>query len=180
VSSAWQEFRQTARLPFIGLLICSVVQVPLPQPDYHNIRHHDAPGEICLYHHHLLRWHPTADADRDVALLHWHWFVPPVELAGGPGRPASQNQDDDSRPSLHAHIGDLLTHDSHGQSAMSGERQGRLLDRLGHELSKISAAVLFDLGTDPRAKPGVAGHGSVLAGAALRAGPIALLERWNC
>ena len=64
----------------IGILILSLVHVPLPQADYHNIRHHDAPGEICGYHDHLLRWHPSADHDDDVTMLHWHWFVPIVEF----------------------------------------------------------------------------------------------------
>ena len=50
-----------------------------PRPTIHNIRHHDAPGEVCPYHDHLLRWHPWADSDDDVALLHWHWFVPLVD-----------------------------------------------------------------------------------------------------
>ena len=69
------------------MLILSVVHVPLPQADYHNIRHHDAPGEICVYHDHLLRWHPSADLDDDVTMLHWHWFVPVVELGDRLGIP---------------------------------------------------------------------------------------------
>ena len=64
----------------IGILILSLLHMPLPQADYHNIRHHDAPGEICGYHDHLLRWHPSADLDADVTMLHWHWFVPIVEF----------------------------------------------------------------------------------------------------
>ena len=48
----------------IGFLILSAIHIPLPQADYHNIRHHDAPGEICLYHDHLLRWHPSGRFDR--------------------------------------------------------------------------------------------------------------------
>ena len=73
----------------VGLLILSLVHVPLPQADYHNIRHHDKPGEICGYHDHLLRWHPSADVDDDVTMLHWHWFVPIVEFGDHHRRPTT-------------------------------------------------------------------------------------------
>jgi hypothetical protein len=66
------------------MLILSTIRVPLPQADYHNVRHHDAPGEVCVYHDHLLRWHPSADSAADVTMLHWHWVAPLVE-PGGPG-----------------------------------------------------------------------------------------------
>lgn len=58
------------------MLILGLVPLPLPEPDFHNIRHHDAPGEVCEHHDHLLRWHPGAGVARDVAVLHWHWYVP--------------------------------------------------------------------------------------------------------
>ena len=58
----------------IVFVILSLVHTPLPQPDFHNIRHHDGPGEICTFHDHLLRWHPDAGLADDVAVLHWHWF----------------------------------------------------------------------------------------------------------
>lgn len=79
-------------------VIFSLVHAPLPQPDYHNIRHHDAPGELCAHHDHLLRWHPRARASEDVAVLHWHWFVPSSEPA-----PLSDSGDG---PAWHAHIAD--------------------------------------------------------------------------
>ena len=64
------------RLLGIVLLIPGLLRIPLPQVDYHNIRHHDGAGEFCPYHDHLLRWHPTASQNEDVAMLHWHWLVP--------------------------------------------------------------------------------------------------------
>ena len=73
----------------VTLLILSLVHTPLPQPDFHNIRHHDAPGEVCEHHDHLLRWHPGAGRASDVAVLHWHWFLQglpgtdPVPQGGG-------------------------------------------------------------------------------------------------
>src|SRR3954471_17505656 len=78
------------------VLILGLVHMPLPQPDFHNIRHHDEPGEVCEHHDHLLRWHPGAGLADDVAVLHWHWFLPlsdPFNLS--PEHPG---------PTLHAHV----------------------------------------------------------------------------
>ena len=74
----WRRLAPTwnGRTLGISLLILSLVHTPLPQPDFHNIRHHDGPGEVCEHHDHLLRWHPGAGVARDVAVLHWHWFLP--------------------------------------------------------------------------------------------------------
>jgi hypothetical protein len=81
----------------IGLIL-SLVHTPLPQPDFHNIRHHDGPGEVCEHHDHLLRWHPGAGCAADVAVLHWHWFLPSSEpLDQAPGA---------AGPSAHAHVVD--------------------------------------------------------------------------
>ena len=71
-----------ARALGITLLILSLVHAPWPQADFHNVRHQDAPGQVCEHHDHLLRWHPDAGQAEDVAILHWHWFLPVV----GPGR----------------------------------------------------------------------------------------------
>src|SRR4051812_5129590 len=90
--------RRDARGLGIAFLIFSLVHTPLPQPDFHNIRHHDAPGEVCEHHDHLLRWHPGASGAEDVALLHWHWFWPTPDGSGpspeGEGR------------AVHAHVAD--------------------------------------------------------------------------
>ncbi|AGA31378.1 hypothetical protein [Singulisphaera acidiphila] len=85
----------------IIFLIFSLVHTPLPQPDFHNIRHHDAPGEVCDHHDHLLRWHPAAGNAQDVATLHWHWFLP-TEDGTGP------LPSDEQGPALHAHVADWL------------------------------------------------------------------------
>jgi hypothetical protein len=80
------------------LLIFGLVHTPLPQPDYHNIRHHDGAGEVCEHHDHLLRWHPRAGQADDVAILHWHWFLPatdPFDLAP-----------EGNGPAVHAHVVD--------------------------------------------------------------------------
>ncbi len=70
---------RNGQAPGIILLILSLVHLPLPQPDFHNIRHHDGRGEVCEHHDHLLRWHPGATGADDVAMLHWHWFLPGPE-----------------------------------------------------------------------------------------------------
>ena len=79
------------------LTALSLVHTPLPQPDFHNIRHHDAPGEVCEFHDHLLRWHPGAGIASDVSVLHWHWFLPSV-----PDTDAASSRTDDG-PAIHAH-----------------------------------------------------------------------------
>jgi hypothetical protein len=83
----------------LGVLMTtlSLVHTPLPQPDFHNIRHHDAPGEVCEFHDHLLRWHPGAGIASDVSVLHWHWFLPSIPDADAP-----LSHTDDG-PAIHAH-----------------------------------------------------------------------------
>ena len=54
---AHQRHRVTRGLGIL-FVILSLVHAPLPEPDFHNIRHHDRPGEVCDHHDHLLRWHP--------------------------------------------------------------------------------------------------------------------------
>jgi hypothetical protein len=82
----------------IMILILGLAHTPLPQPDFHNIRHHDGPGEVCEHHDHLLRWHPGAGIAADIAVLHWHWFLPTVE-------PFDQSPES-AGPAVHAHVVD--------------------------------------------------------------------------
>src|SRR5512142_2405349 len=91
--------RGVRRLGIVALIL-SLVHAPLPEPDFHNIRHHDGPGELCEFHDHLLRWHPSAGVASDVAVLHWHWFLP---VTPGDGAPA------DDGPALHANAPAWLT-----------------------------------------------------------------------
>jgi hypothetical protein len=87
-----------ARTLGIITLILGLVHTPLPQPDFHNIRHHDGPGEVCEHHDHLLRWHPQAGVAANVAVLHWHWFLPSAD----PFSPSPE----DPLPAIHAHVVD--------------------------------------------------------------------------
>src|SRR3954447_16850785 len=89
---------QGARRLGILIVILGLVHAPLPQPDFHNIRHHDAPGEVCEHHDHLLSWHPGAGIANDVAVLHWHWFFPAAE--------PFDLSPEHAGPALHAHVAD--------------------------------------------------------------------------
>lgn len=158
------------RLLGIALLILGVGHVPLPRADFHNIRHHDGPGEVCGLHAHLLRWHPDADAAVDVALLHWHWAPPD----------APQGSD-------HGSVARLTAPDWMGMSPDEAPRWAptpppRLIDRPVAPTSPIASILAF---VEPR-------H----AWASMRAGPRtahafgatfaprvsrnALLQLWTC
>jgi hypothetical protein len=164
----------------IGILILSVVHVPLPQADYHNIRHHDAPGEICGYHDHLLRWHPSADLDDDVTMLHWHWFVPIVEYGDHRQRPDDGQHRPGSGPSVHAQLGDWPAPDWRGDAVVRPDSRGRLLDRLVEGLSDASLAHSADqlilLGPNKARFQAQDRDGT----GGLRAPRTTLLQRWNC
>ncbi|MGP0068606.1 MAG: hypothetical protein ACLQGP_34025 [Isosphaeraceae bacterium] len=165
----------------ISFLILSTIHIPLPQPDYHNIRHHDTPGEICPYHDHLLRWHPSADANEDVALLHWHWFVPLVEPGARQPGSDDEHRAPGSGPALHAHLGDWPEPDWTGSPVLRPDGRGRLLDRLALELSA---------GADSPFNSVALASGSLQSGwssacppggvALLRAARTSLFQRWNC
>jgi hypothetical protein len=167
---------QLGRLLGISLLIASVVRVPLPQADYHNIRHHDAPGEKCLFHDHLLRWHPSAASDEDVALLHWHWFVPLAE----PDDPNQQDGADHRGPVLHAHWSDWPEPDWLDEPVISPNVRGRFTKDLTISLAAADSAYLpsqFALTSSDRDFFSAVCRG---AAAGLRARRTALLQRWNC
>lgn len=75
----------------VAILALALSHAPLPVADYHNIRHHDGPGEICEHHDHLIKLHPQAALASDVAVLHWHWLAPtfpdPGDSAANPAGP---------------------------------------------------------------------------------------------
>jgi hypothetical protein len=164
----------------IGMLILSLVHVPLPQADYHNIRHHDAPGEICGYHDHLLRWHPRADLDDDVSMLHWHWFVPVVEFGDHHVRPNDENHGPGPGPSVHAQLGDWPAPDWNGEPLVRPDARGRLLDQFVLGQSDASMACL-----SAELAPAGLHAGLMFARAhdhqgAMRASRTVLFQRWNC
>jgi hypothetical protein len=162
----------------LGILILSLVHVPLPQADYHNIRHHDSAGEICVYHDHLLRWHPSAKFDDDVTMLHWHWFVPVVEFGDHRQRPDDEHHG--TGPSLHAHVGDWPAPDWHGDPVVRPDSRGRLLDRLVLGQSDASIAYLSGDLAPLQPQSGRFWSRANYPPGALRASRTALFQRWNC
>jgi hypothetical protein len=179
VTSSRRSERRGRRILGIGILILSTIRIPLPQADYHNIRHHDAPGEVCAYHDHLLRWHPAADSAADVTMLHWHWFAPLVEP--GAARPGSPDEPraPGSGPALHAHFGDWPAPDWTGTSLVRPDARGRFIDLVSLGLSGPSplCAAARIIGADP----GPRTLAVWLAGAAgPRAEILSLIPRWNC
>lgn len=175
-----RRFQRLAMDLGMGILILSLVHVPLPQADYHNIRHHDAPGEICGYHDHLLRWHPSANRDADVTMLHWHWFVPIVEFGGHHDLPDDEHHRSTPGPSVHAQLGDWPAPDWNGEPVIQPDSRGQLLDRLTLGQSDASLANLVDTACLPDLRSGHFSSRTDDLAAALRAQRGALLQRWNC
>jgi hypothetical protein len=171
---------RTARALAVSTLIFGVVHVPLPQADYHNIRHHDGPGEVCPYHDHLLRWHPSASVNDDVALLHWHWFVPPGELGEPSSPPGAVPLGAASGPAVHAHVANSLAPNWPGDLITRLDSRGASLDPLTLNLAGSGPATFLHVvasltSVTPRitAAQGISRDG-------LRAERSALFARWNC
>ena len=156
----------------ITLVIFSLVHTPLPEPDFHNIRHHDADGGVCEHHDHLLRWHPGAGFATDVAVLHWHWFLPST-----PGTAALPV---DSGMAMHAHVpawqpglwesGPRLLPDSLSRLAMrpvEGPLEGTLA---------VPGPTLTGRSLSPGAHPPLAFSATFAPGVSLAS----LLNRWLC
>jgi len=153
----------------ISLLILGLVHVPLPQPDFHNVRHHDAPGEVCEHHDHLLRWHPEASGAQDVAIFHWHWFLSSTELSG-PGEGAA----------VHAHVAgwDAPTIDVVVPVVTPG--QGRSLDAVTPHFDTLLATLPFDAGPLTVIRSGPCKVHAFCATFAPHASLSCLLQRWAC
>jgi hypothetical protein len=164
----------------IAMLILSAIHIPLPQADYHNIRHHDAPGEICPYHDHLLQWHPSADRADDVALLHWHWFVPLVQPGAAPPGGDDEHRAPGSGPAVHAHLGDWPAPDWRSDPVIRPETRGRFLKHLALGLCRAGLGSISGslADADPGPPPSAADPATEPAG--VRAARIALFQRWNC
>ncbi len=173
------DHRTGARILGIGIVILSVIHVPLPQADYHNVRHHDGPGEVCDHHDHLLRWHPSADSNADLTLLHWHWFLPLLEPANPHQRPDDDHHRPGSGPALHAHVGDgLVPEDWRGEPLIGLAGAWQLIDQLALDISSMSADHLS--AASGMGSP--AGHltGRASPADAARAHRAAMFQRWNC
>lgn len=161
---------KAVRLVGVTMVILSVVHTPLPQPDYHNVRHHDAPGEVCEYHDHLLRWHPGAGVASDVAVLHWHWFLP---SESGEGAPSADGA------AIHAHVPAWLASTWDDGPQVAPDTASRILDRPAPcVLEWPLTAALPVLGVDhPSGIRRGAGSRATIAPAVSIP---SLLQRWDC
>ncbi|WP_165249129.1 hypothetical protein [Paludisphaera soli] len=165
-----------ARVLGIMFLIPGLLQIPLPQADFHIIRHHHGAGEICPQHDHLLRWHPQAgDCDgQGVAVLHWHWLLPKSL------DPSLLDGDARTTPSLHAHEGDAPQPEPAAATLIAREDRGR-------DVGRLLSSLAIDLVTGHAAwfdHPPPAISPSILRGTESRclAPSVGLsrLARWNC
>jgi hypothetical protein len=153
----------------IVLLILSLLHAPFPQPDFHNIRHHDAPGEICEHHDHLLRWHPGAGLADDVALLHWHWFLP----TSGPTDASST----DDGPALHAHVSDWFASSWETGPQIAPDDHSRWVGRPALRLQATAPALLAGWSLGVPSDWGATRPAAPRASLAVRA---SMLQRWVC
>jgi hypothetical protein len=157
-----------------------LIRVPLPQPDYHSIRHHHEAGELCPYHDHLLRWHPSASQNDDVAVLHWHWFVPQTEDFGRSSENTNRPYNPVSSPSLHAHLVDFAEPDWDGDPLIRPDLRGRYVHQLviGLSLSCLATDLLPHVSATSLG--GIDRSSIENSSVALRAGLVGLFQRWNC
>jgi hypothetical protein len=161
------------------LLALGLFRVPLPQADFHNIRHHDGRGEVCPHHDHLLRWHPKAGQNDDVAMLHWHWFVP--QSQDGDRSPGGDDQNS-SAPGhiLHAYLADCLEPDWNAHPAIGTDTRGRVFPSIATGLSPLAASVGLTSPVTASPPPVAMLSSSMRLAAGPRAGLIGLFQRSNC
>lgn len=164
-----------SRMLGIILLIPGLLQVPLPEADFHVVRHHHDAGEVCPIHNHLLRWHPQAGEGEAVAVLHWHWLLPKTLDS------SALDESSAKLPSLHAHDGESPNLHQSAGSLLIREHRGR-------DGSRIELASAIDLQLSPaplvdaltiapmlRASANVSSRDGLNPAAAL-----SRLVRWNC
>jgi hypothetical protein len=168
----WSCHHPRARTLGITLLILSLVHAPWPQADFHNVRHHDQPGQVCEHHDHLLRWHPDAGQADDVALLHWHWVLP----TSGPLESGHHGDG----PALHAHVSGWDATSPDSGPLVVPDRSSRPVDAPPPSLLALEAAPF----ARPADRPGLReGLGSVRTFGATFSPRISLasrLQRWSC
>lgn len=153
------------------MLILSLGHWPMPQADFHSIRHHDGPGEVCELHEHLLRWHPHAGPLTDVAVLHWHWLPPSADWG--------DRDSESGKSALLAPPADWLAVDLGGGPALVPEPRLTLLGRPPLTLAGLVAPLALPGERLPiRAGPWPAEFPTpcLPAGHSLTA----LLQRWTC
>jgi hypothetical protein len=159
------------RVVGIIMLIPGLLRVPLPQADFHVIRHHHGVGEVCSFHDHLLRWHPLAGEAEDVAVLHWHWLLPQVldlDLA-----PIA------APPALHAHVADSLQPEwDDAQVVLSDDRASASSELASWmDLAQIAMMSVDWLPPEP---PSACACARLVDAEPSAATALSRLVRWNC
>ena len=161
------------RVVGIIMLIPGLLRVPLPQADFHVIRHHHGAGEVCTFHDHLLRWHPLAGEAEDVAVLHWHWLLPQVlDLDLAPTAAV---------PALHAHQADSLQPEWDDARVVLSDERARVAS--SSELASwMDLALLAAPALDPipPAPPDPCACARLVDDDPSAASALAQLVRWNC
>jgi len=164
----------------IAMLILGLFRVPLPQADYHNIRHHDGAGEICPHHDHLLRWHPLAGGEKDVAVLHWHWVLPRAESSGESSDTGLGWPHPVSSPRLHAFFADYLAFDWSGTPAVRPAPMGRSFLDPPSSASALYVAARASLAACSTPSAVLTSGSRSCSGGTLRAGLLGLFQQRNC
>ena len=167
----WSDHHR-ARLPGIILLILSLVHAPLPRADFHNVRHHDAAGEVCEHHDHLLRWHPDAGRAEDVAVLHWHWILP----TSGPVEPGHSGDG----PVLHAHVSGWDATSPDAGPLVVPDRSSRPIEAAAPSLLALADAPFAPPVDRPGLRAGIGPVRTFGATFAPRISPASRLQRWSC
>jgi hypothetical protein len=174
------SLRTGLRLLWITLVIPGLLHVPLPQADFHNIRHHHGVGEVCPHHDHLLRWHPTASQDDDVAIVHWHWIIPRTSESNDSSDSGNEDPGVPPRSLLHAYHLDCLEPDWTGDPVIGPDFRGRFLQDTSPGQSTLDLAhdchLIGPAGSRSWAGPGL----ELIPSGNPRAGLLGLFQRWNC
>jgi hypothetical protein len=154
----------------MGFLILSLVHTPLPRADFHNIRHHDGPGEVCWFHDHLLTWHPDARMADDVAVLHWHWFLP----SPGPDRPTGE------QGAVNSRVPDWSGLSWNEGPQLSPQTGARFVGRAALEQAALAPAPLSTALSLVPVRAGPGWWHALSATFAPRISLTSLLSRWIC
>ncbi|WP_435008964.1 hypothetical protein P12x_000213 [Tundrisphaera lichenicola] len=171
-SQGWSRHHR-ARILGISLLILSLLHAPWPQADFHNVRHQDGPGQVCEYHDHLLRWHPDAGRADDVAILHWHWFLP----SSGPVEPGHSG----AGPQLHAHVAGWDAPTPEVGPIVVPDQSSNPLDSLDSGPSLATGDAAFAIpGTPPCPPPNLRSAHTFGATFAPGISFSSWLQRWSC
>ena len=116
-----------------------------------------------------------------MTMLHWHWFVPVVELGDHHQRPDDEHHRPGSGPALHAHVGDWSRPaDWRGEPVIQPRELAGGSSITWLSACPTAAGSPFAAACISISIPGVLrGHASNPAGGIARRAA-ALFQRWNC